>query len=120
MHYDNIYGLCYYDFLISFLDDIKKIDIRAFHVLVDHKTLQGIRLKHLKDIGCLENVEMLLMQNDNLKRKILSVRNLVLKLLMTNEESISNTCKSLLEIAKADDEKLVRKILENLEHCIDS
>lgn len=81
------YGLSYYDALSDSFNN-RTVDIRSFHVLIDHKTMQKIRIEYLNSVGSLKNVDKLLQLNEELTSMAKVLQNLALKFLITKKNEV--------------------------------
>ena len=112
---DTVYGIRYYE-VLNYMCLIKGIDIRAAHVLVDHKTIQEIRLNYLADNGYITNQEELLSLGKSLTQKATILRNMSLKIAMHGYANLAeiSRLKDLSLQTKEEDTYFVKSFLDNL------
>lgn len=117
---DNVYatvgfsfGISYYDVLDHLIKEFS-LDIRSFHVLVDHKIMQIHRIKYLHENGHLHNGELLIKMSEELKNDCEILRNRILKLVITEDK---NQIEKLVELnagIKIKDKLLAKNIYANI------
>ena len=111
---ETLYGLAYYDLLDFNFSNLRKIDLRAFHVLVDHKVIQDVRIKYLIESNHLNNGDLIIDMNNNLHNQCLFLRNLAIKGLVSKDQRVALKGKEYCRIIREEDSELVAKILENI------
>ena len=109
---DVIYGLEYYDFSQKLIDN-DFIDVRMFHILVDHKVLMKYILDYLDSIGLYKNekIEKLKAMNEDLIRKSTSLRNSVIKYTISPKSSLLCHIDNEIKLLKQLDFEFVNAIL---------
>lgn len=112
---DTVYGLRYYD-VLNYMCVVKENDIRAAHVLVDHKVIQEKRIAYLSDNGLITNQEELIDLSQNLTKTATILRNMTIKIAMHKYEDIDEIIrlKNLCAQAKEEDEYFVKTLLDSL------
>jgi hypothetical protein len=90
-------------------------DFKGFHVLFDHKSLMLMRIKYLSDIGYLKDSESIYKNFEDIKRKSLILRNLVLKGMISEcERSLAHSIELISKIACAE-KKVIEDLIANIE-----
>lgn len=107
------YGLEYYDFLSNILSS-KAIDLRAFHVLVDHKTVQKIRIHYLESINCIKNIDRVIEAHDTLEKNCVLLRNVAIKAILTKNLEVISKGQQLCQAIKEIDKNFVMLLLASI------
>jgi hypothetical protein len=115
--YDPVYfGLDYYNLLIEHCYSVKyNLDIRAFHVLYDHKIAMLIRLEYLNEERLINNYHKLKQKCENLLNETLKMQNMALKYKVNKNDTILikiiSTCRSLYNMDYDITNELISNIL---------
>ena len=107
------YGIKYYDFLSDILAS-NNIDLRAFHVLVDHKTIQRIRIQYLNEKGYIKNSNKVFEAHEQLEKNCLLLRNMAIKAILTKNPNIVSRGQALCRTMKEEEKSFVLSFLDNL------
>ncbi len=103
-----IFGLAYYDYVLSLAEKSKAedyLDIRLFHLLYDHKVLMQIRMDYLKSLALFDDVKMeeLIKETNEILDLTLKLRNKVIKFNYNHSaKTLENINSMLNELKKAD------------------
>ncbi len=113
-----VYGMDVYkllqDHLQLFLEHQASLDIRAFHVLLDHKTLMLNRIKYLMENKHLNNAAPIYEEYKVVKNQAISLRSLAIKAHLTRDEkTIRDTSNTILQIATKE-RSVLDDLLENI------
>jgi len=109
------YGLNYYNLLLKRIKN-KSIDIRAFHVLYDHKRLMLVRLEYLNGMQCITGGDFASIYDGyrRIRQDTLIMRNMALKYNINKDEgylqSIVKKCADIKEEDAALTERLIKAL----------
>ncbi len=117
---DTVFGLKVYD---KVLDRINKqmaseepdYDIRALHVMYDHKVLMYDRIKYLMANDYMDYDQALLDEYEEVVKNILSARNLLIKISVNDDVSQAVRFKTYFDIAREKEEAVLNQVVERLE-----
>lgn len=117
-NYRYVHGLSYYDAISTFLIN-HCCDIRALHVLCDHKQAHLLRLDYLMENGYLSNDRYKKLKNacNDLYRKSLIIRNKYMKqILIQDNEYAQEELATIVLNLKEDDLSFCNQLLDCLEN----
>ena len=115
---DTIFGIDVYD---SVLEQVEKqvesgdFDIRATHIMYDHKVLMYDRIKYLMEKGLLKQNQELLDKYAEVVDNVLASRNLVIRISITGDTSVKDRFKGYFDEAKTREIEVLTKVLAELE-----
>ena len=116
---DTIFGIRVYD---KILEQIHKqlnakepdYDIRSLHVAYDHKVLMHERLKYLMANEVIPFDQEMLDEYAEVEDDMLAARNLLVRISITDDISISNRFKMYFDAAKEKEIRILTKVMEQL------
>jgi len=115
---NSIYGIKIYDNLITTVEYTKgknkDLDIRAFHLIWEHKKIMVERLKYLIDSSYLINSEELLSEYEIIEQDSLILRNLVIKYNLINQSNLLNKIENRLLAIRDSERSILTKLLQHL------
>jgi hypothetical protein len=88
-------------------------DLRNTHILYDHKILLLELVKKMHDDGHLSNFELISSKLITMRDKCLLLRNLIIKMHVTNKRNIE-LIRNKLQTIKSDEQDIYREILVNI------
>ena len=117
---DTTFGIKVYDRVLAQIDkQLHKaepdFDIRALHVMYDHKVLMLERIKYLMNNGALKYNQQTIDEYATVVTNMLAARNLLLKISITGNIELSNRFKTYLDAAKEKEIGILFKVLAELE-----
>lgn len=117
---DTVFGIKVYDKVLAQIDkqlhsDDPDFDIRALHVMYDHKVLMYERIKYLMNNGVLKFNQDILDEYETVVTNMLTARNLLVRISITNEIEAAPRFKTYFDAAKEKEIGLLFKILAELE-----
>lgn len=117
---DTVFGIKVYDKVLSQIDkqihaEEPDFDIRALHVMYDHKVLMLERLKYLMNTGHLKYNQETLDAYKVVVDNVLAARNLLIRISITEDISVGNRFKDHLETAKEKEVAILFNVLAELE-----
>ncbi len=117
---DTTFGIKVYDKVLSQIDkqlhaEEPDFDIRALHVMYDHKVLMYERIKYLMNHGFLKYNQETLDEYHTVVVNMLTARNLLVRISITGEIESSVRFKTYLDAAKEKEIGILFKILAELE-----
>lgn len=107
------YGMDYYDILYSLIDQ-NILDMRAFHILYEHKKMMGLRLEYLKEQYGFEDGKAEAAYRDMTQNALL-IRNLLLKSDVTPQAHLSEKIMKTLNQIKESETSILPEFISNLE-----
>ena len=117
---DTIFGIKVYDKVLAQIDkqlhaEEPDFDIRALHVMYDHKVLMYERIKYLMNNGYLKYNQELLDEYSTVVKNMLTARNLLVRISITDEIESAVRFKTYLDAAKEKEIGILFKVLAELE-----
>ena len=117
---DTTFGIKVYDRVLAQIEkqlhkDEPDFDIRALHVMYDHKVLMYERIKYLMNNGFLKYNQTTLDEYETVVTNMLTARNLLLKISITGDIEASSRFKTYLDAAKEKEIGILFKVLAELE-----
>jgi hypothetical protein len=117
---DTVFGIKVYDKVLSQIDkqlhaEEPDFDIRALHVMYDHKVLMYERIKYMMNNGYLKFNQELLDEYEIVVKNVLTARNLLVRISITDEIESSVRFKTYLDTAKEKEIAILFKVLAELE-----
>ena len=117
---DTVFGIKVYDKVLSQIDkqihaEEPDFDIRALHVMYDHKVLMLERLKYMMSHGALKFNQETLDAYKIVVDNILAARNLLIRISITNDIEAGSRFKTYLETAKEKEVSILFNVLAELE-----
>lgn len=117
---DTTFGVDVYDKLIETIDkqlhaEEPDFDIRALHIMYDHKVLMHERLKYLMANDFIPMDQALLDEYLSVVENTLTARNLLVRISITDEIDRADRFPKYLNAAKETEIKVLTKVLEQLE-----
>ena len=117
---DTVFGIKVYDKVLAQIDkqihaEEPDFDIRALHVMYDHKVLMLERLKYLMNTGHLKYNQETLDAYKIVVDNMLAARNLLIRISITEDISVGNRFKGYLETAKEKEVAILFNVLAELE-----
>ena len=117
---DTTFGIKVYDKVLKQIDkqlhaEEPDFDIRALHVMYDHKVLMYERLKYLMNHGYLKFNQETLDEYETVVTNMLTARNLLVRISITGEIEASSRFKTYLDAAKEKEIGILFKVLAELE-----
>jgi len=117
---DTTFGVNVYDRVLDTINkqvasDEPDFDIRALHLMYDHKVLMNERLKYLMANGYIEYNEDVLKGYGLVVKNMLAARNLLVRISITGDSSVASRFKMYLDIAKEKEVGVLFKVLAELE-----
>ena len=114
------FGIKVYDRVLAQIEkqlhkDEPDFDIRALHVMYDHKVLMYERIKYLMYNGFLKYNQTTLDEYETVVTNMLTARNLLLKISITGDIEASSRFKTYLDAAKEKEIGILFKVLAELE-----
>lgn len=115
-----VYGIKTYDFLDQYLricqEDIRRGEVRPFHVLWEHKKCWKQRIQYLKEHTNLNFSHEMLIESEAFEKKALILRNMFIKASMVaNSPEVINGMRNQLLSIKQQEEKIMDNLLIILE-----
>ena len=113
---DAIFGVGYYDYLITCLDEGHPNDFRMYNILCDHKKLMKYRLEYMSNLQKYDSDKMADLQskNDKLITESKILLAYYLKYLYKHNEQKKDMVKSKILSVKENDINFVKEILETI------
>lgn len=113
---DAIFGVGYYDYLITCLDEGHPNDFRMYNILCDHKKLMKYRLEYMSNLQKYDSDKMVDLQskNDKLITESKILLAYYLKYIYKQNEQKKDMVKSKILSLKENDIKFVKEILETI------
>lgn len=113
-----VYGLEVYSYIQKYLELVLQqkvvLDLRAFQVIVDHKTLMLSRIKYLADNQLLSNANTIYQEFEQILHEAILLRNLAIKSFVTgNKEGVKKIINKIPQIVNKE-KNVLEKLLENL------
>lgn len=117
---DTTFGIKVYDKVLKQIDkqlhaDEPDFDIRALHVMYDHKVLMYERIKYLMNNGYLKYNQQTLDEYQTVVTNMLTARNLLVRISITGEIEASVRFKKYLDAAKEKEIGILFEVLAELE-----
>lgn len=117
---DTVFGIKIYDKVLKQIDkqlhnEEPDFDIRALHVMYDHKILMYERIKYLMSNGYLKFDQNILDEYETVVVNMLTARNLLVRISITGEIESSVRFKTYLDAAKEKEVGILFKIIDELE-----
>ena len=117
---DTTFGIKVYDRVLDKIDkqlhvDEPDYDIRALHVMYDHKVIMLERIKYLMDHGYLKYNQETIDGYDVVVKNMLAARNLLLRMSITGEIEAANRFKTYFDAAKEKEISILFKIIAELD-----
>lgn len=117
---DTTYGIKVYDKALKQIDrqlhlEEPDFDIRALHVMYDHKVLMYERIKYLMNNGYLKFNQQTLDEYATVVTNMLTARNLLVRISITGEIEAASRFKTYLDAAKEKEIGILFKVLAELE-----
>ena len=117
---DTTFGIKVYDKVLAQIEkqlhgEEPDFDIRALHVMYDHKVLMLERIKYLMNHGFLKYNEDTINEYQTVVRNMLTARNLLVRISITGEIESSVRFKTYLDAAKEKEISILFRILAELE-----
>lgn len=117
---DTIFGIKVYD---AVLERIHKqlskeepdYDIRALHVMYDHKVLMYERIKYLMEHGVLKYNQEILDEYETVITNVLAARNLLVRISISGDLLAATRFKTYFDAAKEKEVSILFKVLAELE-----
>lgn len=112
------YGIMCYDELCKYYNHIKQneyIDIRAISTMVDHKRLMTSRLEYMSKNGYISD-NLIHNYYNQVESRIITVRNLLLKYNISNDEKIIVKSIDILQETASIEKKFIINLIGQLEH----
>ncbi len=110
---DVVFGLGYYDYLITCLEEGHPNDFRMYHILCDHKKLMKYRLEYMLKLNRYDSDKLKALQENNdrliTESKILTAY--YLKYLYKESDQKKAQLKDRIRSVKEEDENFVKEIL---------
>lgn len=114
----SIYGQSVYQHLIYQMEhpkeDDPELDIRAYHLLWEHKKLMVLRLKYLQQIKLLLQSDRWIERCTELEERSLLNRNMVLRYNLSMDPKVLDALKHSLLTIQTDETKLLGEIISAL------
>ena len=116
---DTVFGVDVYDAVLKQIGkqlsaDDPDFDIRALHILYDHKVLMMERLKYMMDHGYLEFNDDILNGYMEVENTMLTARNLLIKTSITGNVDCMDRFEKYLMGAKEKEIEILSKVVELL------
>lgn len=115
---NDLYGIHLYSVLRQYVGNITpgitNYDFRWFHVMCNHKMILELMITYLNNNNYLLNYEKIILGIKNVKSLCLSIRNLMIKTSISNNQSILPRIYEKLIILEADEYNLIQLIIEDL------
>lgn len=113
-----VYGLEVYSYILKYLELVLEqkvlLDLRAFQVLVDHKTLMISRIKYLADNKMLTEADFFYREFEAIKHEFMLIRNQAIRSFVTgNKEGVKKIISRIPQVIIKERDTL-EKLLENL------
>jgi acyl carrier protein len=109
-----VFGLAVYELMMEYLSPFintdREIDIRAFQIQIDHKTMMLARIKYLcekkyiKDSSICENFE-------EIKMQLVSLRNMLIKMILSKNRNLAKEGLDLLATIAQKEKTATQKII---------
>lgn len=117
---DTTFGIQVYDRVLSQIDKQlhatePDFDVRALHVMYDHKVLMYERIKYLMNNGYLKYNQEMLDEYSAVVTNMLAARNLIVRISITGEIEASVRFKTYFDAAKEKEIGILFKVLAELE-----
>lgn len=119
---DTVFGIKVYDKVLAQIDkqlhsEEPDFDIRALHVMYDHKVLMLERIKYLMNNGYLKYNQNTIDEYATVVRNMLTARNLLVRISITSEIEASSRFKIYLDAAKEKEISILFRIIAELEEA---
>ena len=117
---DTTFGVEVYDKVLDRLNyqmslEEPDFDVRALHVMYDHKVLMLERIKYLMANGFLNYDEDLIRNYEEVVKNMLAARNLLLKISLNGNTSEASRFKTYFNIAKEKEVAVLLEVLSRLD-----
>lgn len=115
---DTIFGVDVYKSVLAQVEkqvEAGDFDIRATHIMYDHKVLMYERIKYLMEKGYLPMDQALLDEYAEVVEDVLAARNLVIRISISGDTSAKNRFAGYFENAKTKEVEVLNKVLAQLE-----
>lgn len=116
---DTTFGVEVYDRVLKRIQDQMQaeepdFDIRALHLMYDHKKLMLERIQYLMANNCIDYDKNLLDSYSNVVRNMLAARNLLIKISITGDVSEAVKFKQYFAIAKEKEMSVLQEVLSQM------
>ena len=117
---DTTFGVEVYDRALERIEkqmakDEPDFDIRALHIMYDHKVLMLERIKYLMANGYLNYDEDLIKSYEEVVKNILAARNLLIKISISEDVSEASRFKTYFNLAKEKEVAVLLEVLSRLD-----
>ena len=121
---DTTFGMNVYDRVLARImkqmsEDEPDFDIRALHLMYDHKVLMYERIKYLMANGYIEYDESLIKNYELVVKNMLTARNLLIKISINNDINQASKFKMYFDIAKEKEAAVLIELVARLDAKLD-
>lgn len=115
---DIVYGLDIYKHMRINLEDPKnsnlRYDIRPLHIMWEHKKCMTSRIKFLYEKNHINNYKFLYSEYEKIEERVLSLRNLQLKFIVTGKEDLIKKLTNSFDEIRKQEKKILIELMESI------